>query len=136
AVTAAGSQQAPLRDALAPAIAAWVERHHHAASPTDMTHLVRAVAPKAVAGANAELAIAFEVLGYRTEKVDQVPLSRARVRVRIADREHVVFERVVVTDSVVGERNLSADALAARVAHSVLDILEPHIRRVAPAWRP
>ena len=134
AVTGARSGEVALRDALIPAIASWSEQHHRAATPTDIAHLARAVAPKAVAGVNAEMAISFEVLGYTTRMQGEVPLGYARVHVRISDRDHVAFDRVVVTDSVVGDRKLSPPALAGRVARSVLDIVEPHLRRAIPAW--
>jgi hypothetical protein len=135
AVTAAGTDGAAMRDALTEAATAWAVRHHRAATPTDGSHLARAVAPSAVAGSKAELGFAFEVLGYTVEPGD-VPLARARVRVRVADVSRVVFERVVVTDSIVGDRKLAPAALAARAARGVLDIVEPHVRRAIATWGP
>ncbi len=135
AVTSTTPNQAYLREALGPAIATWSARHHHVATTTDMTHLARPVAAKAVAGANADLAIAFEILAYVTER-DTIPFATARVRVRIADHEHVVFERVVVTDSIVGDKGMAPPALAARAAQTVLDIVEPHLRSAVATWKP
>jgi hypothetical protein len=59
-----------------------------------------------------------------------VPLARARVRVQLGH-----FDRVVVTDTVVGDRGLAADQLAVRTALAVCDILEPHMRRAYAAWK-
>lgn len=136
AISGTATEAAMLRDALTAEVATWSARHHHAVAPTDVGHLWPQVAAKAVAGANAALAVSFEIAGYTTEQQGEIPLARARIRVRVADREHVVFDRVVVTDSIVGDKNLSPAALAARAARSVLDIIEPHLRRAVPAWRP
>ncbi len=59
----------------------------------------------------------------------KVPLARARVRVRIADTK---FDRVIRTDTIVGDRGFSAEQLAARTAREVLAILRPHLRRALP----
>jgi hypothetical protein len=61
-------------------------------------------------------------------------MARARVRVWIADASAVVFDRVVVTDTVVGDKGLAPPELAARVAREVLAILRPHLRRQVPSW--
>jgi len=64
-----------------------------------------------------------------------VALARARVRVRIAGPSAVLFDRVVATDSVVGDRGLPEAELAARVAREILAIVEPHLARSVPSWR-
>ena len=46
----------------------------------------------------------------------------------------VMFDRVVVTDTVVGERKITEAELAARVAREVLAIVAPHLHRAVPAW--
>jgi hypothetical protein len=74
------------------------------------------------------------VVAYAPAEARGIPVATARVRVRIADAERVVFERVVVTDTVVGERGMAPAALAARVAAEVLAILRPHARRAVAAW--
>jgi hypothetical protein len=135
AVTGTTIETALLRDALTAEITVWSERHHHAASPTDISHLSREVATKAVAGASAAFAVSFEIAGYTTERQGEIPLARARVRVRVADRERVLFDRIVITDSIVGDKNLPPPVLATRAARSVLDIVEPHLSRAVPAWR-
>ena len=83
---------------------------------------------------NADVAIAFEVLGYeRSGKT--VPLGAARVRMRIVDAGRVVFDRVIVTDTVVGDREMPVDKFAERVAREVLAIASVHVRKVIPRWR-
>jgi hypothetical protein len=76
----------------------------------------------------------FEVLGYDVE-LGPVPLARARVRVRIASAGTIQFDRVIVTDTIVGDRGMTSQALGGRVASELLAILRPHIRRAVPAWR-
>jgi len=91
----------PLRAALERALPAWLPSQHYAARVT------------------------LDVLTFATEP-GRVPLARARVRVRIAGTE---LDRVVRTDTVVGDRDFSLEQLAARTAREVLAILEPHLRR-------
>jgi hypothetical protein len=80
--------------------------------------------------------VVLHVLGYDVTP-GPVPLARARVRVELAARPGIAsaFDRVVVTDTVVGDRNFSADQLAVRTARAVLDILEPHMRHAYAAWK-
>jgi hypothetical protein len=47
----------------------------------------------------------------------------------------VLFDRVIVTDTVIGDRGMAEAALAARVADAVLAIVAPHLARAAVAWR-
>jgi hypothetical protein len=61
-------------------------------------------------------------------------MARIRVRVQVTNASAVVFDRVVATDTVVGERNLSVAEMAARVCREVLAILRPHVRRSVPSW--
>lgn len=124
----------PLRAALADAALRWTAVARREPRQVDVRELGARVAPRAVAAANAERAIAFEILGYSIKTRREVPLARARVRVRISDASAVVFERVVATDTIVGERKMAPDVLAARVAQEVLDILRPHMRRAVSPW--
>jgi hypothetical protein len=117
---------APLGNALEP----WAHRQVHPLADT----LIDMLAPPMVAAKNEQLAIGFEVLGYTLVKGD-IPSARARVRVRIVDRTHVVWDRIVHTDTVVGDKGLAPDALAQRTAREVLAIVEPHLRRLVPTWR-
>jgi hypothetical protein len=62
-------------------------------------------------------------------------MARARVRVQILGPRAVVFDRVVVTDTVLGDPGRGPLEVAARVAREVLAILGPHLRRSVPSWR-
>ena len=109
-------------------------RNAHRDRGTGVAAFSRDAAIKAVAESGSDLGIAFEIEAY-TAVPGRVPMARARVRVRIVDRERVAFDRVIVTDTVVGDRDLPPGALAARVARAVLDILQPNLRRAIPTWR-
>jgi hypothetical protein len=61
-------------------------------------------------------------------------MASARVRLRIIDPQAVVFDRVIVTDTVVGEKGLDADKLTERVAREVLEIADPHLKRRISTW--
>ena len=130
----ASSEVEPLRLALTSAVPVWTRAAHRVPLTADEGTLGHDQAARTVAGKQAERGVMFEVLGY-TVSSGKVPIARARVRVRIADASDVVFERVVVTDSVVGERAMAAEALAVRVASEVLAILRPHMRRLEATWR-
>jgi hypothetical protein len=125
----------PLRVALGESLAAWVRDSRREPMPVDASTLDPKLVQVTVASAHAERALAFEILGYSVTGDRQVPLARARVRVRIADIRGIPFDRVVITDTIVGARNMPHDALAALVAREVLSILRPHMRKVAPQWR-
>jgi len=127
----------PLRAALAEAAPRWIRAARREPRVVEARALAGPLAPKAVGAASAERAVELAVLGYavRTNPAARdVPLARARVRVRISDARGVVFDRVVVTDTVVGERRMQPAEMAARVADEVLAILRPHVRRVVPRW--
>jgi len=122
------------RTVLADAVPGWVSEAHRAASIVEANMLDAKTATKTVAGSNADRAIAFEVLSYKLWG-DKVPMGTARVRVRIADAGQILFERIVVTDTIVGDKEMSAELFAARVAREVLSIMRPHVRRAVPAWQ-
>lgn len=124
----------PFRATLDSAAAAWLRDHAREPKIVNPTTLAPTLAARTVATSGAERAIYFEVLQFAI-KPGMVPVGRTRVRVRIADAGDVVFDRVVVTDTVVGDRNMRDDVLAARIAREVLDILRPHMRRTVGAWR-
>jgi hypothetical protein len=122
----------PGRDALArafdTAVAGWIRAQHREPRKVD------AGTPdhKAATGAG-ELAFAFWIVDY-TDEPGPPPMARARVRVQIARDAAVVFDRVVATDTVLGEVGRPAE-LADRVAREVLAILRPHVRRSVAWWR-
>jgi hypothetical protein len=114
----------PLRVALPDAIAAFAREHHAVARAASIDKL-----------AGDAFGIALEVRELVVEP-GAVPTARARVRVRIAQHGgETAWDRVVVTDTIVGDKGMATDALAARVAREVLAIVQPHLRRVVPTWR-
>jgi hypothetical protein len=124
---------APLAGALDAEVAGWLGAHHRRLEKLPPGKLEPKLAPKAVAAGAAELAIGLWILDYQPE-AGALPMARARVRVRIADASAVRFDRVVVTDTVLGDKGSSAPELAARVAREVLAILRPHMRRHVSSW--
>jgi hypothetical protein len=74
--------------------------------------------------------ILLEVRDYETV-AGAVPMARARVRLAIG----MEFDRVLFTDTVVGEKGMAPEALAARVAQEVLVIARPYLKRVVTTWR-
>jgi hypothetical protein len=72
--------------------------------------------------------VTLDVLTFAVEP-GRVPLARARVRVQIGGTK---FDRVVRTDTIVGDRDFTVEQLAARTAREVLAILVPHLRRTLP----
>jgi hypothetical protein len=132
-----GADPGPLRGALQAAVADWTRAHHRAPRDTDPARLTAA----ALTTAGADLAIGFSILEWSVEQPDdraQPAMARARVRVQIVQivgPREVVFDRVVATDTVLGDPGRGAPELAARVAREVLAILGPHLRRSVPSWR-
>jgi hypothetical protein len=122
--------QGPLRDALQHELAPWAKRKVEVMPNV----LVDMVVPTMPATHGADAAIALDVLAFSVTGAE-VPLARARVRVRVVDRSKVVFDRVIVTDTVVGDRRQTNEALAARTAREVLAIVEPHLKRKLAGWR-
>ena len=119
--------------ALDTAVADWVRGHKREVKKLDAGKLDPRIAAKAVAAEGSDLAFGFWILGY-TADTAPLPMARVRVRVQITDASAVVFDRVVSTDTVVGERGQSVAELAARVCREVLAILHPHVRRTVATW--
>jgi len=124
---------APFKAPLADAIAAWTGEHHRTLQLVESSALGPDAAVAAIGKAGAEVGIAFEVDRYLPEP-GMVDSARARVRVRISTAGGVAFDRVIATDTVVGERKITEAQLAARVAREVLAIVAPHLHRAVPAW--
>jgi hypothetical protein len=133
AVAARTQTQEPFRAALATAVLGALSSHTRAPVDTPYAKLGKREAMATVKTSGHDLGMAFEVLDYEVRGTT-VPLARARVRVRVAAPSGVVFDRVVITDTVVGDRGSSRDAVAARAAREVLDILRPHFARKVSAW--
>jgi hypothetical protein len=130
----------PLRHALTDAVGGWLRASNRQPTAVDASVLGKLLATQTVATAKAERGVVFEILEYEiedqtTETFTRFPLARARVRVRIADAEKIVFDRVISTDTIVGDRAMRGELLAARVAREVLMILRPHMKRMEKTWR-
>lgn len=132
-VVTGGGAGAPLVAALGPAVEDWIVAN--GASAVVLPAAERAAPLATHTRAGGPWAIALDVRGYRSGLVRGVPVARARVHVRIAQAGAVVFDRVVDTDSIIGERQPDAAALAARTAREVLWILRPHVRARVTSWR-
>jgi len=113
----------PLRAPLVDAFARWARRHGREPAQVE-----------ALPSRGEDLAIGLEIAGYVVER-GAVPLARARVRARIVAATGVVFDRVIVTDTIVGDREMPLERLAERAAREVLDILRPHVKRTVAGWR-
>jgi hypothetical protein len=128
------ASQDALKDAFVAQIAPWAARQRREPKTTEAKLLRAGDAVKTIKAGGTDLGIAFEIKSFSISD-DTIPLGRARVHVVVADAAGVLFDRVVVTDSVVGDKNIKTDVMAARVAREVLDILRPHLKRLVTAWR-
>ena len=111
----------------------WIREHHREVRKLDPGKLDAKIAARSVAAAGSDLAFGFWILGYALDSTP-LPMARLRVRVQITDASAVLFDRVIATDTVVGERGMSVADLAGRAAREVLAILRPHLRRTVPSW--
>ncbi len=126
--------QGALEHALVAQISPWAARQHREPKAIEPKLLHADGAVKTIKAGGTDLGISFEISSF-TISNDTIPLARARVHVVVADAVGVLFDRVVVTDSIVGDKAITTDAMAARAAREVLDILRPHLRRLVTAWR-
>ena len=94
----------------------------------------RAAGIKTAQDLNADVGVALEVLSFTVEP-GTVPLGRARVRVRVVAKGTILFERVVRTDTVVGDKDISEQEMAARTGREVLAIVNAQLRRLVAGWR-
>jgi len=124
----------PFRQALIDQVGRAVRANRRQPAPVDASTLGRQLAPQTIAAASASRGLVFEILDYVIEP-GMIPLVRARVRVRLADRTQVLFDRVLTTDTIVGDKQIRPEELAARAAREVLIILRPHLRKLEGAWR-
>lgn len=129
-----GGDSDRLRAPLTAAVAAWAAQHAREPAPVAADKLSKKLATQTVKASGHDLAIGFEILSFTIEP-EAIPLGRARVRVRISDAVGIVFDRVIVTDTIVGDKMLSVEKLAERTAREVVDILRPHVTRTVAGWR-
>lgn len=132
--SARSASQDALKDALVAQLAPFAQRQHRVTKPVEPKLLRGKDAVATIKGQGTDLGIALEIKSFSISS-DAIPLGRARVHVVIADAVGVLFDRVVVTDSVVGDKAIKTDVMAARVAREVLEILRPHLKRLVTAWR-
>jgi hypothetical protein len=123
-----------LRAPLTTAVATWAARHLREPTPVATDKLSKKLAAQTVKASGLDLAISFEILSFEIEP-EEIPLGRARVRVRISDAVGIVFDRVITTDTVVGDKLLTVEKLAERTAREVVDIMRPHVKRTVAGWR-
>ncbi len=131
-VSSAGGAGAALGAALSTALVPWAtHRHHRVVVSAD-----KAMSATTVAAQKADLAITLEVLSIAIGEAEAAPIptARARVHVRILDPQGVVFDRVIKTDTIVGDKGLDQPALVARTAREILSIADPQVRRRVPSW--
>ena len=120
------ASKSPLHDAIAGALDEWAKRGHHELK-------LGAADAKAVAAAHADVGITLDVVSYYAEDIaiagGKAPSAYAKVRLRVANGSKQVLDRVIATDTVLGDRA----HLAELVAREVLWIAEPRLRKVS-AW--
>jgi hypothetical protein len=115
------------------AVVDWVRARGREVRKLDPGKLDPKVAARSVAAEGGGVAFGFWVLGYEHDATP-LPMARARVRVQITDANAVLFDRVIATDTVVGDKGMSVPELAGRVAREVLAIMRPHVRRAVASW--
>jgi len=128
-------QLALLRDAIGAELPNWAHRQHREATVVPAEQLTKKTAVKTIGSASTDAGISLEILNFIIEQEDGIPMAVARVRVRISSAAEVKFERIVHTNTVVGDRNMTNQALAARTAREVLAIVVPHMRRAIGTWK-
>lgn len=125
----------PLRAALTSQLDAQLRRVFRTPQLVDPAKMTRSLATRTVKDSGLDLGMILEISSYALEIEDNVPIARAHVRVRVTDAVGIVFDRVIVTDSIVGEKLMALPQLAERVAREVFDIARPHLKRQVTAWR-
>lgn len=76
----------------------------------------------------------FELLTF-TVTPGKIPLAKARVRMRVYEAGKVKFDRIIRTDTIVGDRDISEQAFAERTAREVLLIANANLRRTLSDWK-
>lgn len=123
-----------LTHGLADELPRWSAQHKREARKVGAEELSRARGAQTVSAAQVDLGIALEVLRFSVEP-GEVPMARARVRVRVVHAGTIIFERVVRTDTIVGDKGITEQDMAVRVGREVLAIVNAQLRRKVPGWR-
>lgn len=125
---------AALRMALETGARSWATKRHHDATSVEPGTAGGKDMWKAVRTRQADLGIELDVRDIVIDDRDSIPVARAAVRVRISDPQSLLFDRVIVTDSIPGEKAMDRAKLIERTAREVLQIVDPHVHRRIPAW--
>ena len=129
----AGTPAPEFQTALGAAIETWSRRAGREPTRISIDTLTPGFAAATVVQHHVDAALAFDIVAFSIDR-GTIPIGHATVRVRIADSTGIAFDRVVVTDSVVGNRGMDDAAMTARIAEAVVEIVAPHVRRKVPAW--
>ena len=78
--------------------------------------------------------IQFELLTFAITP-GKIPLAKARVRMRVYDGAKVKFDRIIHTDTIVGDHDITEQAFAERGAREVLLIANPNLKRTLTDWK-
>ncbi len=78
--------------------------------------------------------IQFELLTFAITP-GKIPLAKARVRMRVYDGAKVKFDRIIHTDTIVGDHDITEQAFAERAAREVLLIAHPNLKRTLTDWK-
>jgi hypothetical protein len=126
----------PLRAALSAIVPPWLAAHRRASRPVEAAQLAVKSAGQTVRTSGVDRGIALEVIGYaaRVDEKTKAVFAKAKVRLRVADGGGVLFDRVIVTDTIVAKPNVAPERLLELTAQEVLAIARPHMKRVVPAW--
>jgi hypothetical protein len=137
-VSASGNGGPPaqhLQTALRDEAQSWARQHDHTANSIEPALLDnKNGAPGAVASHGGQFGIALHVVSMSITP-GRVPMARARVRMRIIKPEGIRFDRMIHTDTIVGDREITEAEFAARVAREVLSIVHPNIHRTVSSWK-
>lgn len=139
-VTSVASPSAalPVLDFLARGLAdelpRWSRQHKREARVVAAAAMSRAAAIGTTQSAGADVGVALEVLSFNVDP-GEVPLGRARARVRIVHKGTILFERVIRTDTIVGDKGITEQEMAARTAREILAIVNAQLRRLVEGWR-
>jgi hypothetical protein len=126
----------PLRAALTALVPAWLKKHRREVRTVDGSTMVARLAAQTVRASGADRGILFDVieLTTRVDRRTRAVFANAKVRLRVADGSGVLFDRVIVTDTIVGKPDVVPEKLLELTAQEILAIARPHLKRTVPSW--